>query len=98
MASFQKMFCGRKRGSEVWKYFSYNEQKRKSTCVVALADGRLCNASVASKNPTNLKNHLKSHHAAQFEEIIDYEAEQTEAKKKRHSCFGSEVAQIHTAC
>lgn len=83
MASFQKMFGGRKRGSDVWTYFSYNEQKRKSTCIVALADGRLCNASVATKNPTNLKNHLRSHHSAQFKEITDREAQQTEAKKKR---------------
>jgi hypothetical protein len=83
MTSFQKMFGGRKRGSEVWKYFKYDEQMRKCTCLVAKADGRLCSSLLATKNPTNLKNHLKSHHSTQYDEISALEAEETEAKKKR---------------
>jgi hypothetical protein len=38
MASFQQMFGGRKRGSGVWKYFDYNEQKKKSTCLIEKPD------------------------------------------------------------
>jgi hypothetical protein len=30
------MFSGRKRGRGVWTYFEYNEQQRKSTCLVEM--------------------------------------------------------------
>jgi hypothetical protein len=42
----------------------------------------LCNLSVATKNPTNLKNHLKMHHSTQYDEIVAQEVEQADAKKK----------------
>ena len=40
------------------------------------------NLSVATKNPTNLKNHLKTHHSTQYDEIVAQEVEQADAKKK----------------
>lgn len=88
MASFQKMFGGRKRGSNVWKYFQYDAQKRKSTCIVPNKDQQLCSVSVATKNPTNLKNHLKCRHLSQYTDLIAQETEESEAKKKR---FAQEV-------
>jgi hypothetical protein len=42
----------------------------------------LYRASVASNNPTNLKDHLKSHHSTRYNEIVADESEQNKAKVK----------------
>ena len=76
------MFSGRKRGSGVWDYFKYNEQQRKSTCLVVLNDGSVCHKLVATKNPTNLKNHLASHHEDIYKQLETKEKEGNLAKKK----------------
>jgi len=83
MASLIHMFCGRKRASDVWKYFLYDEQKRRSVCQIELSNRKTCSVSVATKNPTNLKNHLKNHHRAEYEDLMSREAEETAAKKQR---------------
>ena len=58
LASLVKQFSGRKRGSSVWTYSKFEETENKSRCLVALANGAKCDAIAATKNPTNLKNHL----------------------------------------
>jgi hypothetical protein len=60
-----------------------NRSTYQNTYLIARADVRLCRASVASKNPTNLKDHLKVHHSTRYNEIVAKESEQTEAKVKR---------------
>jgi hypothetical protein len=82
MTSFVSMFSGRKRGSSVWTYFEYNEQQRKSTCLARLDSGSVCNKLVATKNPTNLKNHLANHHEDVYKELEAREKEEKDAKKR----------------
>jgi hypothetical protein len=36
--------------------------------------------TVATKNPTNLKNHLKSHHQAEYQSLLLQEAEVSTAE------------------
>jgi hypothetical protein len=83
MTSLIKMFSGRKRGSDVWRHFTCDEQKCKSYCLIQASNGAICNMTIATKNPTNLKNHLKSHHTAEYQSLLLHEAEESEAKKQR---------------
>jgi hypothetical protein len=56
--SLQKLMSGRKRDSDAWKYFLYNDAIRKSVCSVTAdgsGTGKPCGFQVAGKNPTNLK-------------------------------------------
>jgi len=62
MAGLIKQFSGRKRGSCVWTYSKYDEKQDKSRCIVVSLNGSACDVLVATKNPTNLKNHLRTHH------------------------------------
>jgi len=71
MASFSEMFSGRKRSSSVWTNFSYDEKQKKSKCLVSD-----CSMFVATKNPTNLKNHLMKHHRDVYDEMLSVEQEQ----------------------
>ena len=61
-----RIFGGRKQESDVWKYFAYNEEIKKSIiiiCQVITTDNKICGYPVTSKNTTNLKTHLHRHHA-----------------------------------
>ena len=73
MASLIKTFSGRKRGSHVWTYFKYDEKQDKSRCIVVSSNGSTCDVLVATKNPTNLKNHLRKHHKDIYKELDDIE-------------------------
>jgi hypothetical protein len=56
MLSFVKIFSSRKRASDAWKLFSYDEQKRKSCCLIQTSNGVICNTPVATKNLTKQNN------------------------------------------
>ena len=65
--------CGRQRESPIWKHFVYDAATNKSRCTVSLsgpdaAKGE-CGRLLAGKNPTNLKVHLRTFHAAVFTEM-----------------------------
>ena len=80
MASLVKQFSGRKRGSGVWQHFHFDEKVNKSRCLVTLPKGKECGVLVATKNPTNLKNHLLKHHKELYKELM--EAEDNEKKQQ----------------
>jgi len=65
--------CGRQRESPIWKHFVYDAATNKSRCMVLLsgpdAAERECGRLLAGKNPTNLKVHLKTFHAAMFTKV-----------------------------
>lgn len=52
--SLSIMFAGRKKESNVWKYFEYKADIDKSVCLVAI-DNKVCSMKLAGKNSTNLK-------------------------------------------
>lgn len=59
--SLSRLCAGRKRDSEVWKFFSYNEKTDKTTCLVILGNSKPCGTTLSGKNTTNLKvsTHVK---------------------------------------
>jgi len=71
MSNLVQLFSGRKRSSGVWTYFSYDEKQNKSKCLISE-----CSMTVATKNATNLKNHLRKHHKDAYEEIAAIDEEQ----------------------
>jgi hypothetical protein len=80
MSNFIKMFSGRKRDSDVWKYFEYKADVDKSACQVVQGDEIRkvkCRKEVAGKNTTNLKAHLRVYHAEVYSE---FEKNETELK------------------
>ena len=54
----------------VWKFFKHFKEENKTLCVVVISsnDGteKVCNKEFKGQFPTNLKKHLKSHHAAEY--------------------------------
>lgn len=52
--SLSIMFAGRKKESDVWKFFEYKADIDKSVCLVAI-DNKVCPMKLAGKNSTNLK-------------------------------------------
>ena len=63
-------FGGRKRRADLWTYFEYHPAERKTECVVTLdGDGGKCGHKLGGKNTTNLKRHLKTHHADIFSKV-----------------------------
>jgi hypothetical protein len=83
MASFVKIFSGRKRASQVWQYFNYDEGRRKSTCILRTEKGTQCGKLIATKNPTNLKNHLRHHHPKVYDEVTKNERENMASKRRK---------------
>lgn len=59
---------GRKRRDDLWTYFQYNPSERKTECIVLGDDGK-CGHKLGGKNTTNLKRHLKAHHADIFSKV-----------------------------
>lgn len=59
---------GRKRRDDLWTYFQYNSSERKTECIVLGDDGK-CGHKLGGKNTTNLKRHLKAHHADIFSKV-----------------------------
>ena len=65
-----KGFGGRKRRADLWTYFEYHPAERKTECMVTLdGDGGKCGHKLGGKNTTNLKRHLKTHHADIFSKV-----------------------------
>jgi hypothetical protein len=75
MASLVQQFSGRKRGSNVWTHFKFEEKEKMSRCLVVLPNGTSCNVLVATKNPTNLKSHLQKHHKEILDDLIERQLE-----------------------
>ena len=75
----------------MWDYFRYDSLNKKSVCQVQGNGGSLCEKSITGKNPTNLKQHLKSIHPAVMnefskkEEIVKKCKLEEEAKKQETS-------------
>jgi len=59
--------CGRRIESDVWRYFKFDTVANRSSCVIAKEDGEACGKSFKGKNPTNLKSHLQSQHAVEYD-------------------------------
>lgn len=55
---------GRKRRNDLWTYFTHNPAENKTECLVVGDRGTRCGYKLRGKNTTNLKRHLKAHHAA----------------------------------
>jgi len=90
--SLSKTFAGRKRGSHVWTHFKHNESENNTKCIVIGAKGAACNETVATKNPTNLKNHLRTHHKEVYEEVLQKDKEMNDVKSvcKRRKVEGKQ--------
>ena len=78
---------GRPRRSLVWDYFDYDPVADKSVCQVLSTSSQnsdaivICGSSVSGKFPTNLRQHLKRCHTAQFSELVL--KEESEKKEKQ---------------
>lgn len=55
---------GRKRRDDLWIHFTHNPAENKTECLVVGDRGTRCDYKLRGKNTTNLKRHLKAHHAA----------------------------------
>ncbi len=75
----QRLLCGRKQESEVWKYFKYDSLTDRSVCIV---DTEKCGRKMVGKNPTNLKGHLKTSHKEAFQAVTA--AEQARSKPSHY--------------
>jgi hypothetical protein len=57
--SLSRLLAGRKRESEVWEYFHYDDKTNKSSCLVKVgtdANKKVpCGLQLMGKNSTNLK-------------------------------------------
>lgn len=75
--SFARQAIGRPKQSPVWNYFVYVEDSDKSVCQVpvGLSDGSgVCGHAVSGKYPTNMKQHLKRSHKAEYDEVLRQES------------------------
>ena len=75
----------------VWKYFSFDEQTGKSTCIVKLKQRQddedtgldtLCNKEFKGKFTSNLKLHLKKEHLEEYK-LLEEEKKKREQTVKR---------------
>jgi len=80
--SLSKIFAGRKKECEVWKYFEHIASNNTSKCLVEDDKGKECGAVMSGKNPSNLKKHIQSHHAAAFRELAASEESRVAGKRK----------------
>ncbi|CAM4638672.1 unnamed protein product [Leuciscus chuanchicus] len=81
---------GRKRRDDLWTYFQYNPSERKTECIVLGDDGK-CGHELGGT--TNLKRHLKAHHAdifskgSSFKDLASLAIKMKSNMDKRFSCF-----------
>ena len=83
---------GRPKRSPVWEYFHYDSAEDRSICQVENPDTEsLCGKSIAGKNPTNLKQHLKAVHPAVSKDVSGKEedAKKLKLEKDRKKCQAS---------
>jgi len=62
-----KKGCGRRIESDLWQYFKFDVVANRSSCVILKQDVEACGKSFKGSNPTNLKSHLQSQHAEEYE-------------------------------
>ena len=83
----------------VWHYFVHDQDKNKSVCQIEVTrdhgdhggpSKEVCGATVAGKFPTNLKQHLRKDHPAQYQEALlkEREAEKKEGRVSQASKCG----------
>ncbi|CAG7828110.1 unnamed protein product [Allacma fusca] len=57
------------RQSPIWKYFVYDPNSAKSTCIVPE-----CNSILAGRYTTNLKKHLRAYHRVEYQQMLQEES------------------------
>lgn len=67
-ARYTKGLGGRKPRKDLWTYFEFNPIERRTECIVEGDRGK-CGVKLGGKNTTNLKRHLKAHHAEIFSKV-----------------------------
>jgi len=82
-----QLLSGRKKESTVWDYFTYNALTNKNVCKVLNDKGDACGCEISGKKTSNLKTHVKSHHAEVYK-VIDTHDKETlavppQSKKKK---------------
>ncbi|KAG2464136.1 uncharacterized protein LOC120537939 [Polypterus senegalus] len=90
MATSAQMFAGRKRESNVWKYFNYSADNNKSRCGVREEEEE-CGFLVSGKNTTNLRAHLARHHPTTLS-ALDEENRTKAEKRPRDDSPGPKAA------
>ena len=77
---------GRPKRSTVWRYFLYDKDNNKSFCQVEVTRDHgveVCGVALPGKYPMNMKQHLRTAHNPQYQEMLASERE--EQKKKTQS-------------
>ena len=67
-----------RRKSQVWQYFEFDADEKKSSCTVKTDNQQICGKQIPGKFPTNLKNHLRIAHPEVYAALLEKE----EAEKK----------------
>ena len=94
MTTLIQVLSGRKRESGIWEYFTYKPDKDKSLCTVVDDKDISCGMEVAGKNATNLKSHVKTHHATVYVEFQKTNDSKHDETKKQ--CTGN--ISFHLGC
>ena len=97
---------GRPKRSVVWHYFVYDQDKNKSVCQIEVTrdhgdhsgpSKEVCGAAVTGKYPTNLKQHLRKDHPAQYQEALHKEeAEKAKEESAKHRSVGKQITVIES--
>ncbi|XP_028668322.1 E3 SUMO-protein ligase ZBED1-like [Erpetoichthys calabaricus] len=97
MATSAQMFAGRKRESNVWKYFNYSADNNKSKCGVR-EETKECGFLVSGKNTTNLRAHLARHHPATLSALDEENRTKAEKRARDDSPGPKAVCQTPETC
>ena len=82
---------GRPTRSLVWDYFKYDPVVDKSVCQVEKSNtDSICGKSVAGKNPTNLKQHLRAAHPQVMNDILRKEEDMKKVKAEKEKMKSEE--------
>ena len=81
-----------RRKSQVWQYFEFDADEKKSSCTVKTGNQQVCGKQIPGKYPTNLKNHLQIAHPEVYAALLEKEA--TERKSKAEKEFERKTASL----
>ena len=81
-----------RRKSQVWQYFEFDADEKKSSCTVKTGNQQVCGKQIPGKYPTNLKNHLQIAHTEVYAALLEKEA--TERKSKAEKEFERKAASL----
>ena len=81
-----------RRKSQVWQYFEYDADEKKSSCTVKTGNQQVCGKQIPGKYPTKLKNHLRIAHPEVYVALL--EKEETERKSKAEKEFERKAASL----